>query len=113
MRKFLLVLLFLFSTSTILLAQERHGPYKIHKFVDGDTFWVKMDAGKTEKIRLIGVDTPEVKWEGLTEEQPSGKEASEYVKNLLKGKCYLNMMFRSMIGMEELWHMCIWNTVLF
>ncbi|MDR7130979.1 endonuclease YncB(thermonuclease family) [Algoriphagus sp. 4150] len=35
----------------------------------------KMDAGKSEKIRLIGVDTPEVKWEGLTEEQPGGKEA--------------------------------------
>lgn len=69
-----------------LLAQERHGPYKLHKFVDGDTFWVKMGAGKNEKIRLIGVDTPEVRWEGLTEEQPGGKEASEYVKNLLKGK---------------------------
>lgn len=85
MRKFLLVLVFVFS-SLSLLAQERYGPYKIHKFVDGDTFWVKMDAGKTEKIRLIGVDTPEVKWEGLTEDQPGGKEASEYVKNLLKGK---------------------------
>ncbi|WP_026954994.1 thermonuclease family protein [Algoriphagus vanfongensis] len=78
---FLLILLF-----TSLFAQERHGPYKIHKFVDGDTFWVKMENGKAEKIRLIGVDTPEVKWEGLTDEQPGGKEASEYVKNLLKGK---------------------------
>ncbi|MCE7057579.1 thermonuclease family protein [Algoriphagus sp. AGSA1] len=86
MRKFLLALIFLFSTFTLLFAQERYGPYKIHKFVDGDTFWVKMGAGKNEKIRLIGVDTPEVKWEGLTEEQPGGKEASEYVKNMLKGK---------------------------
>ena len=86
MRKPLLILYVLFSTFTLLFTQERYGPYKIHEFVDGDTFWVKMDAGKTEKIRLIGVDTPEVKWEGLTEEQPGGKEASEYVKNLLKRK---------------------------
>lgn len=85
MKKYILLLLtILFFTS--LSAQERHGPYKIHKFVDGDTFWVKMENGKAEKIRLIGVDTPEVKWEGLTDEQPGGKEASEYVKNLLKGK---------------------------
>lgn len=81
MRKFLLVLILFFTTSTLLLAQERHGPYKIHKFLDGDTFWVKMDAGKTEKIRLIGVDTPEVKWEGLTEEQPGGKEGKSNSKD--------------------------------
>lgn len=86
MKKHILIYLLLLCTSVSLLAQERHGPYKIHKFVDGDTFWVKVNPGKPEKIRLIGVDTPEVKWEGLTEEQPGGKEASEYVKNLLKGK---------------------------
>lgn len=78
--------LFFLALFTSAMAQERHGPYKIHKFVDGDTFWVKVENGKTEKIRLIGVDTPEVKWEGLTEEQPGGKEASDYIKNLLKGK---------------------------
>lgn len=74
MRKFLLALIFLFSIFTLLFAQERHGPYKIHKFVDGDTYWVKIGTGKNEKIRLIGVDTPEVRWEGLTEEQPGGKK---------------------------------------
>tara|TARA_R110002020_G_scaffold328591_2_gene544573 strand:+ start:643 stop:852 length:210 start_codon:yes stop_codon:yes gene_type:complete len=61
MRKFLLVFVFVFSAVS-LLAQERHGSYKIHKFVNGDTFWVKMGAGKNEKIRLIGIDTPEVRW---------------------------------------------------
>ncbi|MCE7057151.1 hypothetical protein LZF95_20895 [Algoriphagus sp. AGSA1] len=82
MRKFLLTLIFLFTTFALLFAQERHGPYKIHKFVDGDTFWVKMGAGKNEKIRLIGMDTPEVKWEGLTDEQRGGKEDSRYMKKL-------------------------------
>jgi micrococcal nuclease len=58
--KCFLVLFFLAFTTSVI-AQERHGPYKIHKFVDGDTFWVKKENGKTEKIRLNGVDTPEVK----------------------------------------------------
>lgn len=86
MKKHLILFLLLLCTTVSLLAQERHGPYKIHKFVDGDTFWVMVNPGKPEKIRLIGVDTPEVKWEGLTKEQPGGKEASEYLKKLLKGK---------------------------
>jgi micrococcal nuclease len=30
--------------------------------------WVLVNPEKPEKIRLIGVDTPEVKWEGLTKE---------------------------------------------
>ncbi len=58
-------------------AEEPHGLYKVSKFVDGDTFWVRVSPEKDLKVRLIGVDTPEVKWEGLTEEQPCGKEASE------------------------------------
>lgn len=81
-----ILLVFFFFLAIPLVAQERHGPYKIHKFVDGDTFWVKVNPGNPEKIRLIGVDTPEVEWKGLTKEQPGGKEASEYVKTLLKGK---------------------------
>lgn len=86
------------------MAQERHGPYKIHKFVDGDTFWVKMENGKTEKIRLIGVDTPEVRWEGLTEEQPGGKEASE---SLMKGPWpYKNSQIsrRNTFGLKSVLH---------
>tara|TARA_R110002020_G_scaffold425240_3_gene634684 strand:- start:2448 stop:2615 length:168 start_codon:yes stop_codon:yes gene_type:complete len=50
-RRLLLVFLLISFFSTFIFAQERHGLYKIHKFVDGDTFWVKMDVGKTEKIR--------------------------------------------------------------
>ena len=50
MRSFLFQF-FLFSFSA-LHAQERLGPYKIHKFVDGDTFWVKMEYGKAEKSQL-------------------------------------------------------------
>ena len=45
-----------------------------------------MEYGNTLKIRFIGVDTPEVKWGSLTEEQPGVKEASEYEKYFLEGK---------------------------
>ena len=69
----LIFLLCLFSLS--LLAQERYGPYKVSKFVDGDTFWVRVSPEKDLKVTLIGIYTPEVKWRGLTEEQPGGKEA--------------------------------------
>lgn len=51
----------------------------------GKLFWVKVENGKPVKIRLTGVDTPEVEWKGLTSEEPFGKEASEFVKKLLKG----------------------------
>lgn len=63
MKKQLLIFFFLLDLTVSAFAQERHGPYKIHKFVDGDTFWVMVNPGKPEKIRLIGDDTPEVKWE--------------------------------------------------
>ncbi|WP_268036823.1 thermonuclease family protein [Algoriphagus sp. PAP.12] len=80
------LILFFFGLSFYSYSQERHGPYKISKFVDGDTFWIKGENGKAIKIRLTGVDTPEVEWKGLTSEEPFGKEASEFVKKFLKGK---------------------------
>lgn len=60
--------------------------YKISKFVDGDTFWITDGAGKSEKIRFIGMDAPEPRNYGRKKEQPYGKEASAFVENYLKGK---------------------------
>mgnify|MGYP003657043910 CR=1 FL=1 len=48
-RKLLIVFVLVFSIISIH-AQEHHGPYKIHKIIDGDTFWVKIEGGKTENI---------------------------------------------------------------
>ncbi|WP_162356819.1 thermonuclease family protein [Metabacillus mangrovi] len=54
--------------------------------VDGDTLEVKVsDTGKTEKIRLILVDTPETKHPQLGV-QPFGKEASAFTADELTGK---------------------------
>lgn len=56
--------------------------HSVSKVVDGDTFY--LDNG--EKIRLIGVDAPESRRTGKKEIGYFGKEAKEYVTNLLKGK---------------------------
>jgi endonuclease YncB( thermonuclease family) len=63
MRRQLLLYLLLLCIAVYLFAQERHGPYKIHKFVDGNIFWVMVNPGK---IQLIGVDTPEIKLDEYT-----------------------------------------------
>lgn len=54
--------------------------------MDGDTFWVIKSNGKEEKIRLIGINTPESRNTGRTQVEYFGKEASTYVKSLLSGR---------------------------
>jgi micrococcal nuclease len=54
------------------------------RIVDGDTIVVEID-GVQEKVRLIGVDTPEVV-DPRKPVQCFGKEASVFTKNLLIGK---------------------------
>ena len=51
---------------------------------DGDTLFVRI-RNRNETIRLLGVDTPEVKSK-YTNEEPHGKEASSYTRNLVKRK---------------------------
>lgn len=58
----------------------------VTKVVDGDTFWIADGSTKGEKIRLIGVDAPESRKTGRKEVGYFGKEAKEYVTNLLSGK---------------------------
>jgi len=60
------------------------GYYAVSYVSDGDTFAVNMD-GREEKVRLIGVDTPEtVKPNSPTE--CYGKAASDFTKKTLKGQ---------------------------
>ena len=54
---------------------------RVVKVIDGDTVDVSMD-GRTERIRLIGVDTPETK-KPNTPVQCFGPEASEHIESLL------------------------------
>lgn len=57
---------------------------KVERVVDGDTFEIKKD-GKKEKVRLIGIDTPETK-KPNTPVMFYGKEASDFTTKRLEGK---------------------------
>ena len=46
------------ANTTKLLGVASSGMYRVVEFADGDTISVDMN-GKTERIRFIGVDTPE------------------------------------------------------
>lgn len=81
-----IVILFIFFISAQPIAQEKGYFLEPSKFVDGDTFWVKHPDGEEEKIRLIGINTPETRNSGRTKVEYYGKEASEYVRQFLTGK---------------------------
>lgn len=59
--------------------------YPVTRVVDGDTIVVNIN-GKDEKVRLIGVDTPESVHPDKNKNTEFGKVASNFTKNLLKGK---------------------------
>jgi micrococcal nuclease len=58
--------------------------YEILRVIDGDTVDIKYEGEKT-RIRMIGIDTPEVESRYTTLE-PYGKEASNFTTNLLLGE---------------------------
>lgn len=55
------------------------------RVVDGDTLVVRFDTGEDEKVRLIGINTPESVAPDTyrTKNTKEGKAASDYVKDLL------------------------------
>ncbi|KUG03311.1 nuclease(snase)domain [hydrocarbon metagenome] len=55
---------------------------QVTQVVDGDTIWVDLNNNSSEKVRLIGVDTPETVHPTIGEE-PYGREASNYTKSRL------------------------------
>ena len=59
--------------------------YEIIKVVDGDTIQIRFN-GKKERLRLIGIDTPESVHPDETKNTENGELASEYTKSLLTGK---------------------------
>jgi micrococcal nuclease len=57
---------------------------KVQRVVDGDTF-VAVVKGRRERIRVIGVDTPE-SVDPNRPDEPYGKEASDFAKHYLDGE---------------------------
>lgn len=69
-----------FSTS------QQFIPAEVTKVVDGDTLYLKTND-RQEKVRLIGVNTPEISHPGVDiKEQPYGAEAAAYTRQRLEGK---------------------------
>ena len=64
--------------------ENQPGQYKIIRFSDGDTISVDM-SGKTETIRMIGVDTPETR-DPRKPVQCYGPAASAFTKNFIGDK---------------------------
>lgn len=67
--------------------QEVKSPIKLEKaevtrHIDGDTVEVTLENGKTAKVKLIGVNTPE----STTKHEQYGEEASNYTKSQLYWK---------------------------
>lgn len=58
---------------------------KVVRVVDGDTMVINI-GGKDERVRLIGVDTPESVHPDESRNVPYGKVASQYTKDMLLGK---------------------------
>jgi micrococcal nuclease len=71
------------SSATVTSSSGRE-KVKVERVVDGDTFEVEI-GGKKEKLRLIGVDTPETK-KPNTPVIYYGKDASDYTKKRLEKK---------------------------
>lgn len=57
------------------------GTYRVVEFADGDTITVDMD-GRHERVRLIGVDTPETH-DPRKPVECFGQAAAEFTKNLI------------------------------
>lgn len=87
MKKLTSLLLALLFTITAVVettnAMPRRMTVKVESVYDGDTFTVIID-GEEEKIRIIGIDTPEIK-KGK-KNSCLGKEVRDYVKEMIEGK---------------------------
>lgn len=73
------------GSETVAVSTDRfHGQpsYPVTRVIDGDTLDIEKD-GKKVRIRLLGVDTPELAPELR---QRFGKEARLFLKNLLQGE---------------------------
>src|SRR5689334_7778228 len=57
----------------------------VTRVVDGDTVVVRYTNGSTDKVRILGVDTPETHKPG-TPVQCYGPEASQFTQRMLTGR---------------------------
>ncbi len=74
------------STNTVSINDKvESDTVKVTRVVDGDTIIVDLN-GVEERVRLIGIDTPESVHPDASRNLPEGKVASEFTKSRLEGK---------------------------
>ncbi len=81
---YIIILFLVLSPLSTFAKESTSETASITRVIDGDTIVVKIDK-YYEKVRLIGIDTPETKDPRKTV-QCFGKEASLYTTSLSKGK---------------------------
>ncbi len=77
--------------------------YKVINVIDGDTFEI-MYKGQREKVRILGIDTPERKKEGYA-------AASNYLRKLIDGKT-VELEFQTLETDRDHYHRLLCNVYL-
>lgn len=67
--------------------------FQVDTFVDGDTFWVLNKDRQRLKVRLIGLDAPEVKTVFNKKKHPFGIVSKTYLDSLLTKNPYIKLTF--------------------
>ena len=73
------------TNETVTTGKISNTYFEVLKVVDGDTIQIDYNGTK-ERVRLIGIDTPESVHPDENKNTENGKKASEYTKKLLTGK---------------------------
>ena len=60
---------------------------ELRDVTDGDTIWVDYEDGGYDKVRIIGIDTPEIGWDGEPDECYA-QEARAFLSQQLSGGCF-------------------------
>lgn len=80
---FILTLLSAFTTASYAAIEIQYVVLNCH---DGDTCQVKSPDNLKLKIRLIGIDAPEVANRKNKESQPMGEDSKKFINQTIKGK---------------------------
>lgn len=74
------------KSKTVIISSASMKKAKVTRVVDGDTIEVTFDNGSVEKVRLIGIDTPESVHPDADKNSSQGETASAYTKSQLLNK---------------------------
>ena len=85
-RLFVVLLLVFVSFFTCFSQDKNVDIFNVIRVIDGDTFVLDNGTEKGDKVRLIGIDAPETRNSGKRKIGFYGKEAKEYLTNLIADK---------------------------